>query len=85
MRKNAEETNYVCISGISVYNNIELWNYKKDVMVDQNKYYRETIFKCAELEAIFKKYHHWGKEGKTILWRQNNERKNKEHGILRNF
>ena len=54
-------------------------------MVDQNKYYREKIFKCGDLEAIFKKYHHWGKEGKTILWRQNNERKNNEHGILRNF
>lgn len=41
-----------------------LWKYRKEILVEQNKYYSEQISKSGELEAIFKKHHYWGKEGK---------------------
>ena len=43
MRKKAEATKYVCTSGIPVYDNTDLWKYRKEVLVDQYKYYSDAF------------------------------------------
>lgn len=70
MRKKSEAIKYVCASGIPVYDNTDLWKYRKEVLVDQYKYYRGKIFKWGEPEKIFKKHHYQETEGKRYFGEQ---------------